>query len=154
MPPGSSTSSATPSRSCSTAVPRTAAQRQPSSIARSTRRGSSARARSRMRQSRRRSASDPPRLGRRAWEDTDGIGRPSAGERRRHAMAITEQVRLGDASIAEVDPELWTAMEDERRRQHDKIELIASENYTAAAVLEAQGSWLTNKHAEGLPGKR
>src|SRR3954452_8357650 len=45
-------------------------------------------------------------------------------------------------------------MEAERRRQADKIELIASENYTAAAVMEAQGSWLTNKYAEGLPGKR
>jgi glycine hydroxymethyltransferase len=42
----------------------------------------------------------------------------------------------------------------ERRRQHDKIELIASENYVPAAVMEAQGSWLTNKYAEGLPGKR
>jgi len=58
------------------------------------------------------------------------------------------------APIAEVDPELWTAMEAERRRQADKIELIASENYVYAAVLEAQGSWLTNKYAEGLPGKR
>jgi glycine hydroxymethyltransferase len=69
-------------------------------------------------------------------------------------MGITEQVRLGGASIAEVDPELWEAMVGERRRQHDKIELIASENYTSAAVMEAQGSWLTNKYAEGLPGKR
>ena len=58
------------------------------------------------------------------------------------------------APISEVDPELWTAMEAERRRQVDKIELIASENYVHAAVLEAQGSWLTNKYAEGLPGKR
>jgi glycine hydroxymethyltransferase len=69
-------------------------------------------------------------------------------------MGITEQVRLGGASIADVDPELWDAMVGERRRQHDKIELIASENYTSAAVMEAQGSWLTNKYAEGLPGKR
>jgi glycine hydroxymethyltransferase len=69
-------------------------------------------------------------------------------------MGITEQVRLGGASIAELDPELWDAMVGERRRQHDKIELIASENYTWAAVMEAQGSWLTNKYAEGLPGKR
>jgi glycine hydroxymethyltransferase len=61
---------------------------------------------------------------------------------------------LGWQSIADLDPELWTAMEGERRRQHDKIELIASENYTFAAVMEAQGSWLTNKYAEGLPGKR
>src|SRR6476620_8527720 len=45
-------------------------------------------------------------------------------------------------------------MLDERRRQHDKIELIASENYTSAAVMEAQSSWLTNKYAEGLTGKR
>jgi glycine hydroxymethyltransferase len=58
------------------------------------------------------------------------------------------------APIAEVDPELWDAMESERHRQADKIELIASENYVYAAVLEAQGSWLTNKYAEGLPGKR
>jgi glycine hydroxymethyltransferase len=58
------------------------------------------------------------------------------------------------APIADVDPELWAAMEAERHRQADKIELIASENYVHAAVLEAQGSWLTNKYAEGLPGKR
>jgi glycine hydroxymethyltransferase len=53
-----------------------------------------------------------------------------------------------------VDPDLWEAMRSERRRQHDKLELIASENYTFGAVMEAQGSWLTNKYAEGLPGKR
>ena len=58
------------------------------------------------------------------------------------------------ASVADVDPELWAAMESERHRQTDKIELIASENYVWAAVEEAQGSWLTNKYAEGLPGKR
>src|SRR4051812_38421631 len=68
-------------------------------------------------------------------------------------MGISQQVRPG-AAIADVDPELWSAMDGERRRQHDKIELIASENYTSAAVMEAQGSWLTNKYAEGLPGKR
>jgi glycine hydroxymethyltransferase len=58
------------------------------------------------------------------------------------------------APIAEVDPELWAVMEAERRRQRDNIELIASENYVFEAVLEAQGSWLTNKYAEGLPGRR
>ncbi len=58
------------------------------------------------------------------------------------------------APISEVDPELWAAMESERRRQTDKVELIASENYVYQAVEEAQGSWLTNKYAEGLPGKR
>jgi glycine hydroxymethyltransferase len=61
---------------------------------------------------------------------------------------------LGWARLADVDPELWDAMVLERGRQHDKIELIASENYVFAAVMEAQGSWLTNKYAEGLPGKR
>jgi glycine hydroxymethyltransferase len=65
-----------------------------------------------------------------------------------------QQNALGWATIAELDPDLWAAMEGERHRQHDKIELIASENYAFAAVMEAQGSWLTNKYAEGLPGKR
>ncbi|GIW20536.1 MAG: serine hydroxymethyltransferase [Chloroflexota bacterium] len=69
-------------------------------------------------------------------------------------MTMTPTSRLAWASLAEVDPELWAAMLGERARQRDKIELIASENYTAAAVMEAQGSWLTNKYAEGLPGRR
>ena len=69
-------------------------------------------------------------------------------------MTISARIGLGGAPLSEVDPELWAAMVGERRRQHDKIELIASENYVSAAVMEAQGSWLTNKYAEGLPGKR
>jgi glycine hydroxymethyltransferase len=69
-------------------------------------------------------------------------------------MTIAHATELGWASLADVDPELWAAIEGERHRQHDKIELIASENYTFAAVMEAQGTWLTNKYAEGLPGKR
>jgi glycine hydroxymethyltransferase len=69
-------------------------------------------------------------------------------------MTATAPTGLAWAPIADVDPELWAAMVDERRRQHEKVELIASENYVFAAVLEAQGSWLTNKYAEGLPGKR
>jgi glycine hydroxymethyltransferase len=69
-------------------------------------------------------------------------------------MTISPSRGLALESIAEVDPVLWDAMQGERRRQHDNIELIASENYVSAAVLEAQGSWLTNKYAEGLPGKR
>lgn len=52
------------------------------------------------------------------------------------------------------DPELFQAIEDERGRQHDKIELIASENFVSQAVMEAQGSVLTNKYAEGYPGRR
>ena len=69
-------------------------------------------------------------------------------------MTISQSRGLALESIAEVDPVLWDAMQGERRRQHDNIELIASENYVSAAVMEAQGSWLTNKYAEGLPGKR
>jgi glycine hydroxymethyltransferase len=69
-------------------------------------------------------------------------------------MTISQPRGLALESIAEVDPDLWAAMQGERRRQHDNIELIASENYVSAAVMEAQGSWLTNKYAEGLPGKR
>ena len=57
-------------------------------------------------------------------------------------------------TIKSIDPELWAAMEGERQRQEDHIELIASENYTSPAVMEAQGSVLTNKYAEGYPGKR
>jgi len=59
-----------------------------------------------------------------------------------------------DQTIAKFDPELWQAMQAETRRQEDHIELIASENYTSPAVMEAQGSVLTNKYAEGYPGKR
>ncbi|MEO6278113.1 serine hydroxymethyltransferase [Roseateles sp.] len=58
------------------------------------------------------------------------------------------------STLALVDPELWTAVQNETRRQEDHIELIASENYTSPAVMEAQGSQLTNKYAEGYPGKR
>jgi glycine hydroxymethyltransferase len=59
-----------------------------------------------------------------------------------------------DMQIAGYDDELWTALENERRRQEDHIELIASENYASPRVLQAQGSVLTNKYAEGYPGKR
>lgn len=56
--------------------------------------------------------------------------------------------------IADYDTELWDAMQNENRRQEEHIELIASENYTSPRVMEAQGSQLTNKYAEGYPGKR
>jgi len=69
-------------------------------------------------------------------------------------MTASQTTALPWASVADVDPDVWAAIEGERARQHDKIELIASENYVFKAVLEAQGSWLTNKYAEGLPGKR
>ena len=56
--------------------------------------------------------------------------------------------------LARTDPELWDAISLENRRQEDHVELIASENYVSPAVLAAQGSQLTNKYAEGYPGKR
>ena len=59
-----------------------------------------------------------------------------------------------DHTLANVDPELFAAIQNETTRQQDHIELIASENYTSPAVMEAQGSQLTNKYAEGYPGKR
>jgi glycine hydroxymethyltransferase len=57
-------------------------------------------------------------------------------------------------TLAKTDPELFASIQNENRRQEDHIELIASENYVSWAVLEAQGSQLTNKYAEGYPGKR
>ena len=59
-----------------------------------------------------------------------------------------------EMNIADYDAELWQAMEQEKVRQEEHIELIASENYTSTRVMQAQGSQLTNKYAEGYPGKR
>ena len=59
-----------------------------------------------------------------------------------------------EMKIADFDEELWNAMQNEVRRQEEHIELIASENYTSPRVMQAQGSVLTNKYAEGYPGKR
>src|SRR5580692_11446765 len=73
-------------------------------------------------------------------------GEPSATTTRANSMFV--------ASLAETDPELAEALRLELGRQRDEIELIASENFVSRAVLEAQGSVLTNKYAEGLPGRR
>ena len=59
-----------------------------------------------------------------------------------------------NVTIAQADPELWAAIQQENQRQQDHLELIASENYTSPAVMQAQGSQLTNKYAEGYPGRR
>jgi glycine hydroxymethyltransferase len=72
----------------------------------------------------------------------------------RGSLARREPAFDDDHTIRTVDPELWAAIKGEHRRQHDHIELIASENYVSPAVMEAQGSQLTNKYAEGYPGKR
>ena len=75
-------------------------------------------------------------------------------------MSVTESSAKGradnafTASLAEVDPEIADVVRRELGRQRDEIELIASENIVSRAVLEAQGSVLTNKYAEGLPGRR
>lgn len=61
---------------------------------------------------------------------------------------------MNTQDLAHTDPELYSAVQKENQRQEDHIELIASENYVSRAVLEAQGSQLTNKYAEGYPGKR
>ncbi len=58
------------------------------------------------------------------------------------------------STLAQLDPELWASIQAEHQRQEDHIELIASENYTSPAVMQAQGTQLTNKYAEGYPGKR
>src|SRR5690349_17300303 len=56
--------------------------------------------------------------------------------------------------LEEADPEIWNAVQGEKHRQQDEIELIASENIVSQAVLDAAGTLLTNKYAEGYPGKR
>ena len=58
------------------------------------------------------------------------------------------------SALRSADPALWSALQNEQKRQHDGLELIASENYTSAAILEAAGTILTNKYAEGYPGRR
>jgi glycine hydroxymethyltransferase len=69
-------------------------------------------------------------------------------------LATIGMVRRMVHRLAEIDPEIATALRDEARRQHRNLELIASENFVSEAVLEAVGSVLTNKYAEGYPGKR
>lgn len=61
---------------------------------------------------------------------------------------------VSEKAVSELDPQLWEAVRKEAQRQEDHIELIASENYVSPAVMEIQGSVLTNKYAEGYPGKR
>src|SRR5271166_6574120 len=66
---------------------------------------------------------------------------------------MTEQERMS-RPLSEVDPEIYQQIQHETERQHTRLELIASENFTSEAVLEATGSIFTNKYAEGYPGKR
>lgn len=85
------------------------------------------------------------------------LGTAFEGGRHERRVEKLEHLGLGaasKASLAETDPAVFAAIEAESRRQFDNIELIASENFTSRAVMEAQGSCLTNKYAEGYPGKR
>jgi glycine hydroxymethyltransferase len=66
---------------------------------------------------------------------------------------MTETERMS-RSLSQVDPEIYAAIQHETARQDEQLELIASENFTSEAVLEATGSVFTNKYAEGYPGKR
>jgi glycine hydroxymethyltransferase len=69
-------------------------------------------------------------------------------------MSMNARPEFFVSSLAQVDPDLFAVVQRENQRQEDHIELIASENYTSKAVMEAQGSQLTNKYAEGYPGRR
>jgi glycine hydroxymethyltransferase len=83
------------------------------------------------------------------------LGAQFEGGRHQRRVSKLEELRGSPrASLKAVDPEIALAISLERHRQQDNIELIASENFTSPAVMEAQGSVLTNKYAEGYPGKR
>jgi glycine hydroxymethyltransferase len=72
-----------------------------------------------------------------------------------YSMTLRKPIMFSSQhTLAHIDPELWQGIQHENQRQEDHIELIASENYTSPAVMQAQGSQLTNKYAEGYPGKR
>src|SRR5690606_15742532 len=80
--------------------------------------------------------------------------RPAAYNRQAFPSPLEPTMYSRDARIASYDPELAQAIADEAQRQEDHVELIASENYASPCVMEAQGSQLTNKYAEGYPHKR
>jgi glycine hydroxymethyltransferase len=92
-----------------------------------------------------------------AWMNTAYVGeRPETPFTAMEPKPIssTPAVAVSKPTLSEADPEIFRAVQDEYARQHDNIELIASENFTSRAVMEAQGSCLTNKYAEGYPKKR
>jgi len=86
----------------------------------------------------------------RAWLEA----RFEGGRHARRIAKIREVERQRPSVLAEADPDVWRAVQGEIRREEDGVVLIASENYASEAVLEAQGSVLTNKYAEGYPGRR
>uniref|UniRef100_UPI0030D84803 serine hydroxymethyltransferase n=2 Tax=Pseudomonas TaxID=286 RepID=UPI0030D84803 len=80
---------------------------------------------------------------------SQGVTMPHFAYRDGHALPV-----LSGVALAQADGDVWRAIDAERQRQMQSIELIAAENFVSRAVLEAQGSVLTNKHAEGYPGRR
>src|SRR5207244_10549294 len=80
--------------------------------------------------------------------------RPASVAARPGHRPFPTKAETGMNPIERNDPEVWQAIAAERRRQQTGLEMIASENYTSPAVLAAQGSVLTNKYAEGYPGRR
>src|ERR1043166_3354100 len=90
-----------------------------------------------------------------------GLKKAAGPGRERISLAIqassiprTDSAGFFDEDLGAADPQVGRAIADELKRQQEKIELIASENIVSRAVLEAQGSVLTNKYAEGYPGRR
>jgi glycine hydroxymethyltransferase len=69
-------------------------------------------------------------------------------------VETSSKLPVEDLSLKETDPEMYELIQHEKQRQFEGIELIASENFTSKAVMEALGSCLTNKYSEGYPGKR
>ena len=69
-------------------------------------------------------------------------------------MTVPVNPTANDLTLAEVDPEIAAVLDGELTRQRDTLEMIASENFVPRAILQAQGSVLTNKYAEGYPGRR
>ena len=86
--------------------------------------------------------------------DTFLSARFEGGRHERRVNKMETRIIPTDLSLRGVDPEIYEVIERERQRQQENIELIASENFTSPAVMEAQGSVLTNKYAEGFPKKR
>ncbi len=76
------------------------------------------------------------------------------GRHERRVLKMDAKFAPANLRLRNVDPEIAAAIEHERQRQQENIELIARENFTSPAVMEAQGSVLTNKYAEGYPKKR
>src|SRR5690606_38642880 len=82
--------------------------------------------------------------------------RPAAGQRRRTAMSTDSSATAAvmNATLQDFDPEIAQVLDRELTRQQTYLEMIASENFVPRSVLQAQGSVLTNKYAEGYPGRR